>query len=52
MLNLPTRPTIVKKENETLALLSDLWFERNQRIFHGKALHWQNRFKAARLNAS
>lgn len=31
---------------------SELWFERNQRVFHEKQLQWSDCFEIARLNAS
>lgn len=38
--------------NAVKALLFEIWFERNQRVFHYKATPWLERFKIARLNAS
>ena len=38
--------------NAIKAVLSELWFERNQRIFQNKALSWLDRFKIAKINAS
>ncbi|XP_038903695.1 uncharacterized protein LOC120090219 [Benincasa hispida] len=38
--------------NAVKALLADLWFERNQRIFYNKATSCQDRLEAARRQAS
>lgn len=52
------RPIVLDKGPQLLwfnavkALLVELWFERNQRVFHGKTSTWLDWFEAARLNAS
>lgn len=38
--------------NVVNALLVEIWFERNQRVFHEKYLSWTSRFEVASLNAS
>ena len=38
--------------NAVKAILSEIWFERNQRVFHAKASPWLVRFENAKLNAS
>lgn len=32
--------------------LPEIWFERNQRVFHDKSLQWVDHFEAARINGS
>lgn len=38
--------------NAVKAVLSEIWFERNQRIFEDKSLNWLDRFEIARIKAS
>ncbi|TYK28784.1 GPI-anchor transamidase isoform X1 [Cucumis melo var. makuwa] len=38
--------------NMSKALLSDIWFECNQRIFRGKVMHWSERLDIAKRNAA
>ena len=38
--------------NVVKALLAEIWFERNKRVFHDKSTPWLDRFEIARLNAS
>lgn len=38
--------------NAMKALLTDLWFERNQRVFHDKETLWFSCLESARLNVS
>ena len=38
--------------NAVKALLVEIWFERNQKVFHDKPSTWMERFDSARLNAS
>jgi len=51
-------PNLKKKTAECLwanavkAFLAEIWFERNQRVFHDKSSTWMERYDSARLNAS
>lgn len=38
--------------NAIKVVLSEIWFERNQRVFHNKASSWIDRFEIAKINAS
>ena len=38
--------------NVVKALLAEIWFERNQRVFHEKSSTWMERYDSARLNTS
>ena len=38
--------------NAVKAILAEIWFKRNQRVFHNKSSSCQNRYELARLNAS
>ena len=38
--------------NAVKALLTEIWFERNQRTFNDRVSAWEDRFEFARLNAS
>ena len=38
--------------NLSKAVLVEIWFERNQRTFHGKETHWPDRFEIASRNAA
>lgn len=38
--------------NAVKALLSEIWFEGNQRVFNDKASNWEDQFEQARVNAS
>jgi len=48
---LNSRPRLIWS-NAVKAILSEIWLERNQRVFHDKASPWFVRFETARLNAS
>lgn len=57
LLQIVVGPALKKKpqllwSNAVKALLSKLWFERNQQVFHDKASSWLDHFEFARLNAS
>ena len=51
-------PALNKKTTELLwvnavkALLVEVWFERNQRVFHDKHSTWMERYDSVRLRAS
>ena len=51
-------PNLKRKTAESLwtnavkALLAEIWFERNQRVFHDKSSTWLERYDSAVLNAS
>lgn len=38
--------------NAVKALLTKIWFERNERVFHDKRLGWMDHIEVAVLNAS
>lgn len=47
------KPTLKLLWNNVVkSLLVDLWFERNQRVFHDRKTPWLDRFETARLNTS
>ena len=48
---LKSRPNMIWS-NAVKALLFEIWFERNQRVFHDKASPWLMRFETAKINAS
>ena len=58
LLQILAGPDLKKKTAELLwanavkALLTEIWFERNQRVFHDKSSTWLERYNSAVLNAS
>lgn len=38
--------------NAIKAMLAEIWFERNQRVFHDKSLAWMNHLDVAKISAS
>ena len=57
VLQILSRPNLKKTSlilwcNAVKALLLEIWFKRNQHVFHNTASVWSDRFEYARLNAS
>ena len=51
-LALKMKTTDLLRVNAVKALLVEIWFERNQRVFHDKPSTWMERFESVYLNAS